>query len=173
METKILAYKKQIKEKDEENRRLLDEQKNKRGQQQEQLIRSLSQLEDCYERGQYMLNSDIDKLEKSVKLIRRAKRHIRSKQVTDLRNAELEMEDIMSSSDEHIDNPAGKDSGEEQKTARGSDKLEEDKEKECNLPRMALGGVPINENGEPLQNNVSQEWISDFDETDSLVHFII
>lgn len=183
MENKILAFKKQIKEKDDENKRLLDDQKARRGQQQEQLMRSLSQLEDCYERGQYVLNTDLDKLEKSVKLIRRAKRHLRSKQVTNLRNAELEMEDIMSSSDEHVDNPEGnkfpeismieKDPSEEPKTARGGSNKSGEEEKECNLPRMALGGVPINENGEPIQNNVSQEWISEFDETNSQVYLII
>ena len=86
---------------------------------------------------------------------------MKSKQITDLCKKEMEMEDMLSSSE---------DMSEESKI---TDRNNGTDINECNLPfQIGLGGVIIKGNGEPLELTTSAKWDSNYDDTNSLVSLV-
>eukprot|EP01022_Parablepharisma_sp_SALTPOND_P011761 TRINITY_DN14_c0_g1_i1.p1 TRINITY_DN14_c0_g1~~TRINITY_DN14_c0_g1_i1.p1 ORF type:complete len:680 (+),score=80.48 TRINITY_DN14_c0_g1_i1:3279-5318(+) len=124
----------------------------------------ISQTEKSFDGVRKLVNADLDSMEKTVRAMRRSRRHIKAKQVMHLQREELDFEDLMSSSEDPLGDSF------QNRTNNNDSALENDakeSEEECNFPRLALGGVPILENGEPLGATHSQEWISEYGGTSS------
>ena len=101
-------------------------------------------------------------MEKLIKKMRKSRRKMKSKQITELSKKEMEMEDMLSSSE---------DMSEESKI---TDKNNGTGINECNLPfQIGLGGVIIKGNGEPLELTTSAKWDSNYDDTNSLVSLVL
>ena len=92
---------------------------------------------------------DIDEMERTVKAMKRSRRHFKVKHMARLQKEELDLEDILSSSSESPNK--------NEKSITGKES-----EERFNFPRMALGGVPIMENGEPLGGTIAEEWVSEY-----------
>lgn len=179
MENKISGMKHEIRLKDEAQARLLEDQKEKR----ELFMRSFSNFENNFEKHKQILNKDLDAIEKKVKFHRRKQRHTRAKIMKKIRNQEQEIEDFMSSGDERVDTnnsikrlkqlqrekkhkKTKQNEVERNVNLKESDSQNEEEAKlDTNLPRMALGGVIINENGDPIEKSVSVEWKSEFEDS--------
>ncbi len=126
-----------------------------------------------------LYNSDLECIEKTVRSMRRSRRHFKAKRIMELQKEELNFEDLISSSDDNCDDvtPYSVDHTatktplpadvENITTEENADSCAE--EEGCNFPRLALGGVPIMENGEPLGATHSEEWVSEYGGTSSQV----
>jgi hypothetical protein len=160
LENKVETLKELLRKKEEDHRNQKEELLAKRAIIQEQLMGSFSHFGECFEKEKSELNKDLDRLEKSVKVIRRKRRHIRAKHASKFRSAEQDLEDLMSSSEDPLKKNE-REGGDDGQMLEESKQQEED----CKLPRMAIGGVPIDENGNPIENNISHEWISEYEDT--------
>ncbi len=167
-----LAQQKEI-----EQRRENELQKVALNLREEQFTKSLTEIKDCFEKGKAMFHSDLQQMEKLVKKFRKSRRKFKTAQLTLLNQKDLEFEDMLSSDPDEAD-PGPNAPKEEQKdgfepTPKEND-LGDDDENECNMPmiRMGLGGVPLKENGEPLELTASAKWGSEYDDTNSLVLFL-
>ena len=129
---------------------------------EDQFVKSLAEIKECFEKGKKVFNDDLTEMEKVAKKIRKSRRRFRAKQLTLLNQKELELEDMLSSSEEGVDV-----SRDEHKDA--SD--ENSKEGEFPKFHMALGGIPLGDNGEPLDIDEEGKWNYDYDDSDSLVLF--
>ncbi len=158
---------------------------------EDQLAGSLDALLSCFGNCRKLLSEDMDRVEKTMKTARRARRHLRAKMSSRMRKAELELGDMLSSSsscgeengssdralrpqkrqlgkNSHIEEAAAL--SEERSHAELSDApkpADLGNSEECDLPRMALGGVPLDSKGEPLELTVSGKWASEYDDDDA------
>lgn len=196
------------------------------GIREEQFARGLQDIQACFGRYAQVFNDDLTHLEKTAKTMRRTRRHLRTELITRMKKKELEMEDMLSSSESgaeefssgKVDSDVASSSmkeeekkhnqssqkkprpqllpaifDEEQKSlseqiqapkpesGNGALALPEEEEKseheeeDCSgMPRMALGGVPLNTNGEPLDLTTTGKWESEYDDdTDSRVSLLV
>ena len=119
-----------------------------------------------------LFKGDIENMEKTVRAMRRSRRHFKAKRMMKLHKEELDFQDLISSSENSFaeEDKSGENinNEEEIKPADKSNNIllepvqAKEEEDECNLPRLALGGVPILENGEPLGATHTEEWVSEY-----------
>lgn len=141
-------------------------------------------LKTVCENTQKTMNNDLDNMEKTIKAMRKSRRRFKAKRIMQLQKEELDLEDIMSSSEDSIlkenlntnneNIPNSPILDQNQNTISPVKNSDENTnplqtQESCNLPRMALGGVPILENGEPLGATHSEEWVSEYGGTSSIV----
>jgi len=146
----------------------------------------MTDIKDCFEKGKKIIESDLKEMEKIAKKHRKSRRKFRTQQLAILNQKQLELEDMLSSSDELNDTEKKSEifksgleiSHKSHKNNKNSPKDNIDKENsdfqdDENIGgiRMGLGGVPLKENGEPLELTASGKWDHDYDDTNSLVFF--
>ncbi len=138
---------------------------------------SLGKLQKAFDSGKQLLTSDLDAMEKAVKKMKHSRRHFQAKQIMNLQQEELNFEDMMSSSEDPL--KTGRSGKSQDVTPSGpaaadADRtLEDDENADCNMPRLALGGVLLKDNGEPVELSRSEEWVSEYGGTSSQVHSLI
>jgi len=147
----------ELKQREIRHRRENELQKVALSLRERQFEQSLTDIKTCFEKGKQVFLNDLIKMEKLAKKMRKSRRRVKTKQITELNQKEIEFDDLLSNSGYSL---------EEMKT--------EKHENEDNLSfEVGLGGVIIRKNGEINEQSVSAKWDSNCDESNSYVLFNI
>lgn len=147
----------ELKQQKERQHRENELQKAAQGLRDRQYEQSLTDINACFEKVKQIFGKDLVEMEKLGKRMRKARRKVKAKQITELNQKEIEFDDLLSCSGSSL---------EEVK----ADKTKT--EDEDSLPfEVGLGGVIIRKNGEPLEPSVSAEWDNKYDDSNSCVRF--
>ena len=143
-----------------EMREELDEHKNANEINKKRFVQTLTDIEGSFNTGKQLFKEDLHRIERLLKTMRKDRRHYRAQQVASLNRAEVEFEDMLSSSEDPLNFQNEK---KEQQFLDNTDK-QSDQAEDFKMPRMALGGVPLNSDGEPIELGKSGEWLSEYDD---------